>query len=975
MKSLKIFVLLFFTLFSTQLFAHSEDPNPNITPYNDAQESINGFRVQHLKNHAAWQSFVAQHPSWGARFNRYTKLPHRALGKPFSYGSATQDLVAKSLDFISSQFSEFGIPTQNLIATRNFNDGKYSNVNFKQVHNGMEVLWSDVSVRFSQNQEIVMFGLDAHTQIPSSLPSTISAAQALQFAEGGLATSIIHSKVQADKKIIPVPANGKYEYHMVYEVWTETQNTTEMPGKYRSFVDAETGKIWYRDNEVKQIGFTVNADLYGTNLTQPSQILPLQHLQVTSGSTNYYTDAQGAVTVPGVSFGGSLFLQGLYCDIVTGQNGTTTPTISPSGIVDNGIFTWVPSVPQPQIQHFTAYHHVNVVHDFMKSKLPLFTDMDNPLLTRVDRTDGNCNAFYNGSSINFYTTANGCNALSLVNSVIYHEYGHGISNVFYASQNRNFSNGGMGEGYSDVWAMYINDEPRIGTGFGISNPNGGIRRYDINPKIYPRDLTGEVHDNGEIIAGAWWDTYQYWGSLDSVSSLFAQSHYGLANGANGTEGQVYFDILIDALQYDDTDNNILNGTPHFLFIVKGFADHGIYLLNNSEVAHADLFNKNSGSAFNVHAEVKTDYLPFLGDLTMVYRQQGTNIPTNLVMNRNNTEYDVIFPSQTGGEIYEYYFQLGDNLNTYAVDYPQNAGFTVTATQRNLPYYVLIGYAQRYQELFNGSNAPIGWQIGNIASDDATRGVWEFGTPIPSFVDNNDSTTLVQTFYDANGDGQCLFTENATSATSALGQADVDGGTTTVITKSIDISNYTQPVLGYSRWYSNSQGTNPRKDFWITQVSYDNGNFWFPLERTYQPDVSWRRYIKPLSKGAGNSILVRFIAQDIAQQGASGSIVEAAIDALEIYDLGAVATTVNNFAKLEVKLYPNPAKKFVNLLLPEAGEASYEILSSVGQVLSSKNVMAKERLLKISTTTLADGIYYVRVYQNGAMSVQKLVVSN
>jgi hypothetical protein len=35
-----------------------------------------------------------------------------------------------------------------------------------------------------------------------------------------------------------------------------------------------------------------------------------------------------------------------------------------------------------------------------------------------------------------------------------------------------------------------------------------VRRYDENIKVYPQDLTGEVHDNGEIIAGAWWDLGQ-----------------------------------------------------------------------------------------------------------------------------------------------------------------------------------------------------------------------------------------------------------------------------------------------------------------------------------------------------------------------------------------------------------------------------------------------------------------------------------
>ena len=109
--------------------------------------------------------------------------------------------------------------------------------------------------------------------------------------------------------------------------------------------------------------------------------------------------------------------------------------------------------------------------------ISMFTTMDNALTARVDRTDGDCNAFYNGTSINFYTTANGCNALSYVGDVMYHEYGHGINDKFWTSQGSSFDNGAMGEGYADVWAMSIIKNPFIGLGFFVNQPNSLIRRY------------------------------------------------------------------------------------------------------------------------------------------------------------------------------------------------------------------------------------------------------------------------------------------------------------------------------------------------------------------------------------------------------------------------------------------------------------------------------------------------------------------
>ncbi|MFN3940777.1 MAG: M36 family metallopeptidase, partial [Chitinophagales bacterium] len=157
----------------------------------------------------------------------------------------------------------------------------------------------------------------------------------------------------------------------------------------------------------------------------------------------------------------------------------------------------------------SAYYHQNIVHDFLKSLFPSFTDLDFAQTIRTDRTDGSCNAFYDGSSINFYAAGGGCPATALFNDVVYHEYGHGINYDLYASLGDpgGMNNGAMQEGYADVWGYTITENPILGQGF--SGGSGTyVRRYDAEPKVYPADLVGEVHADGEIIAGAWWDLYE-----------------------------------------------------------------------------------------------------------------------------------------------------------------------------------------------------------------------------------------------------------------------------------------------------------------------------------------------------------------------------------------------------------------------------------------------------------------------------------
>ena len=77
------------------------------------------------------------------------------------------------------------------------------------------------------------------------------------------------------------------------------------------------------------------------------------------------------------------------------------------------------------------------------------------------------------------------------------------------------------------------------------SPSSFIRRYDIDPKVFPTDLVGQVHADGEIIAGAWWDYSKNVGSTDSMAKLFAETLLSdKPDGANGTEGVVYYLSLI-----------------------------------------------------------------------------------------------------------------------------------------------------------------------------------------------------------------------------------------------------------------------------------------------------------------------------------------------------------------------------------------------------------------------------------------------
>lgn len=953
---------------------HDHEFNKNITPYHDAADAKAGITAVDGLKKEEWKQFAAKYPSWGARFGTMTQLPHRAFGKPITFTPGGQDPVAKAKAFIQQELAGYQIQLDELVLQRNAKDDKYVTVEFKQFHENKEVLWSRIMVRFTHDLKIMMFGLDYYRNI-TDYQITITPNDAIQAAEKSLSTTVLNSDVSSSMKLFPLPADQGLQLRPVYEIEVNTQDDQVTPGKYLVYVDAVNGQILYRTNRVKEIGFTMKANAYPSNLFSPIANLPLPHLKVVQGSTTYYTDANGYVALPSAGpWNATPSLQGRWCKIVTGANGTTSDSYSIIGANDGDSITYTSSTPNATERHLTCYYHTNVVHDFMKTKFPTFTGLDIALTTRVDRTDGNCNAFYNGNSINFYTTAAGCNALSLVNTVVYHEYGHGISDKYWTANSASFDNGGMGEGYSDVWAMCITKNPVVGAGFFINQPNSFIRRYDQTPKIYPQDIVGEVHADGEIIAGAWWDVaidlsqnMSLSAAVDSMGQIYARSMSGFATGPDGTEGQVYFDILIDALTYDDDNANIYDGTPSFVSIVKGFARHGIYLLSDTKIDNHTVTMHNSGTAVNVSATVTASFQDFIGSVKMFYRLKNTTALDSLVLTNSSTLFSTTFPGGISSSIYEYYFVVEDMVQNKSAYGPVAAPFSTQFSQRNIPYYLAFGYEPMMAVDFE---SPLqDWTVANYADDNATAGLWTVALPIASRTSTTGGDT-VQTGHDhTTGSGKCAVTGNASSSSYPAGSADVDNGKTSILSQEFDLTGMTKPMISYWRWFSNSQGQNPRKDRWRVYLQYPNSSYL--IERTYQPDVSWRENLLWVDPSIGTKVRLLFIAEDSAQNG-SGTWVEAALDDITVWDLGDWPTSSSSIGLLESTIYPNPASNNITVSTPEQGSGSIRILNAVGDVVKTEYFTTTHNLT-LDVSSISNGVYLLELTVNGKKVQHKITV--
>ena len=870
------FLLLSLLLFFNYSYAtkHTHHDEYEIR-YISSDMELNNQTQDYLRNQQAWQSFISLNPNWYTYFNEYNYKPHRAFGTPIDLNNGNS-LDERLLNFIYSELSVFNIP-QDLVLERKTENEKYINYDFVQFYNNIEVIDSRLYAKLNLSNQLVAFGLDVFSNISIDINPSISTTQAIQSASQNISSAISSSSLEDALKILPIPVNGKYEFHLVYLVNISTQ-LTHGPANYLCYVDAHNGNLLMRKNTVmyeapQLVNIHVDGELYTTHPFNPASIEDLINLRVQHGGINYYTDSTGKVTILGN--GNAIYsLEGLFTEVQTNGNvpSFTSPLSNTSVSFHGGNST---------IQERTAFYAVNMIHNHLKSIFPTFTGLDYAIGTHVD-VAGSCNAYYDGE-INFFAEGNGCNATAKIPDVVYHEYGHAINSQRYGS---GMQNGGLNEGFADLWALSLTQTPVLGFGWDAQDPTVFVRRYDQDRKVYPQDLSGEVHADGEIIAGAFWDTYLNLGDMQQMLDLFKYTYDSAPDGPNGTEGIIYTDILFEVLFADDNDANLTNGTPNDIAIIQAFALHGITLLSNAVIAHAPISTAPGNIDIPVNAYISATYSWALSSANCFYRVNDNTTWNSLTMTANGNNYTTTIPAQPNGSVVAYYISLTDNYGFESGITPQEAN-VMPIKDANLPYFIMIGYELVDEEDFDFS---IGFWQTSDPSDNATTGMWDIGAPLGSYDNPSNLSGMVQTDAQHTPNGYaCAFTENASSINDGIGANDVDDGHTTLFSPTYNLSSYTDPAFSYWRWYTNnpSSGANPGADWWQVLIT-DDGVNWHYVENTKSADLSWRKCAFRIKDYVNltSSVQLKFIASDSIRPGQyldGGSLIEAAVDDLYLYE--------------------------------------------------------------------------------------------
>ncbi len=960
----------FLSLFFLSIVVNASFAQANLEQTYDKNEilpeswkPVNNSIQQQLREQSQWKNYLQMHPGWFVHFNEITQAPHRAYGAGINQTPEMLIQELKNIFGLQGSLEFVGI----------FQQGQRTTYRWKQIIENIEVLFSDVNC-VVYNDQIVSWEWDVFQTDRLTFFDQMSEVALYQNSISGIDNSIEEVIEVEGIKYFPFLKNNSVELRRVKSYIIKSRNVFGIPQRYKVYIDCENGEVLYRVNEIAHIDshspnkpsenlpLVVSAQLQSTYyLTSPwdtpvNGFLP--NLRLSVGGVDYYTDADGNVVIPQAGpLSANIYLEGPWAKVYTG---TATPSFAATLLEGGNIVSFDNN---SNIKERTAYRSVQDIHDHMKFWMPDFTGMDFQLPTNIDVTGGDCNAFYDGTSINFYDLANGCNASSNIPDVAYHEYGHGINDNYYQSQGGTFINGAIGEAYADFWAISLSNNPILGSGFYVDNQDP-IRRYDIDPKVYPMDLVGEVHQDGEILMGAWWDTHLLMGADWNITiPLFVEAYAGLqAQAMNGNEGQAYTDVLIDVLLADDDDGDITNGTPHGNAIVQGFYMHGITLISNAEFAHSPqmFLDSNTEVVIESGLDLTFPYLNYLQSVKLHYQVNNGVWQESEMFDMGGQQYFVSLGQYPNATVIRYYMTAQDVNGSIGTASPFGAHLSVYP---NLPHVTLVGVSQMaLQDCDNNENWGA-WSLG-INGDNATTGIWDLAQPISSLTVDAAPGTIVQTGSQTTPNGEYCFVTGNALPNDGIGVNDVDGGRTTLQSPTIDMTSLIHPIIAYNRWYTNSPpgGANPGADWFQVQMSNDNGANWVYIENTSTSDMSWRTnafrvedFLEPTSE-----MKFRFIASDSLRPEVNlsgGSLVEAAMDDFILFDeFDPNIEVVENNNEIDF-VFPNPGVDFVVIQSSEE-LGRVQVCDATGRLFIDQLFNAKQA--QISTESWSSGVYQIRL---------------
>jgi len=321
------------------------------------------------------------------------------------------------------------------------------------------------------------------------------------------------------------------------------------------------------------------------------------------------------------------------------------------------------------------------------------------------------------------------------------------------------------------------------------------------------------------------------------------------------------------------------------------------------ITHQRLWNTTTNSTPYVVTALVTagSGTPDPSTVQLTFRVDGSpTVTVPMTATGNPNEYSASIPAQSFGRTVEYRISALSTLNDL-VSSPAGSGY----------------HSFNVDTVFEPFESAGGWTVGDVG-DAATTGLWARVVPLG---------TVAQPDADFTGapGATCFVTANGTPG-GAAGEADVDGGKTTLLSPVFDLSSggpYARVTARYRRWYSNQLGSE-LDDTWRVDASNNGGASWTNVETATLGNNAWTPVSVDLLAlfGTPGQIRFRFVADDAG----GGSIVEAGVDDFELVAVPQGAVGVPDVSVAGVQLgppVPNPVRgeTWLRLVLPGAASVS------------------------------------------------------
>ena len=687
-------------------------------------------------------------------------------------------------------------------------------------------------------------------------------------------------------------------------------------------VDAQNGSILFQESKIYHaVSGRVTSPAtagYGADTCATEVSTGMPYVAVTTGATTAYADVNGNFSIAAGGAGATYTtsLVGRY--FTTTNNGAATVSLSTTandGANWSPVFNPVNNVAN-ELSQVNAYYMSNKMRDLAVAASPAFPTVSTQTNTFLINCNlaSTCNAYYSGNTINFYIAGGGCAATSF-GDVVAHEYGHNMVSKGGSGQ------GAYGEGMGDICGFLLSDDPRTGVGFQTCTT--GIRtaantcQFNATSCATGSTSSGatcgsEIHSCGQLISGCCWDLRNRF-AVTYPSTYRAEVADLCVNSIllHGNISTIAADITIDLLTLDDNNGNIADGTPNYSAINDSFTLHGLpgpplALLQFSFPQGLPTVIAPDGST---SMQVKIDPsagVPNTATAKLFGKISGTSTYTQYSMTYLGSNlYQVNLPGGTCPSALDFYVsaQSSTGVTSYSPATAPTAFYMGT---------VANGITQVMADDFEA--ATTGWTVG-ATGDAATTGIWTRVDPLGTTAQPEDDHTPspgVKAWITGQGTG------------GAVGEADVDGGSTTLVSPAYDCTGLAEAYVSYSRWYSNNTGSGANADSMPIEISADNGATWIQLENVAENAGVWvdktfriNNYVTPSAQ-----VRLRFRAQDLG----TGSIVEAGVDDVRIYGANCVLPIIGD---LDGNLRVNGAD--LGILLGAWGTLAYDLNGDGGPV--------------------------------------------